>query len=192
MWEFGLLVNNLASENLTGDNGSSISTDSSTGYGLSIGYNFNSRLTLTGEFTWNTPDYNAILIPDDGVGIPERISHQLDLFSYMIKGSFNLLEGPITPYIEAGLGWTNVDSNILSAPPITGCWWDPWWGYVCDTFYNTYSKTRDTYNYAGGIRWDMDNGMTLKGSYGVQEISTGKSTEDASMDVIRLDLSWRF
>ena len=39
---------------------------------------------------------------------------------------------------------------------------------------------------------DFDNGMSLKGSYGIQELSTSKSTEDASLDMIRVELNWRF
>jgi len=192
MWEFGLLVNEMSSEQLSGENGSFIATDSSTGYGLSIGYNFSNRLALSGDFTWNTPDYVAVLIPDDGFGLPEVINHELGVFTYSLKGTFNFFEGPITPYVEAGFGWTNIDSNIADQPPITGCWWDPWWGYVCDTFYSTYDKTRETLTGAAGIRWDMDNGMTLKGSYGIQEVNTSKATEDASLEIYRLDLSWRF
>ena len=114
------------------------------------------------------------------------------MFSYGLKGTFNLLDGPFTPYAELGLGWSNVDSNIADQPPVTGCWWDPWWGYICDTFYSTYSKTREYYAGALGLRWDFDNGMSLKGSYGLQEVSTGKSTEDASFEQIRVELAWRF
>jgi opacity protein-like surface antigen len=192
MWEFGVLINDMSSESLSGENGSSLDVDSSTGYGLLINYNFTNRLSLGGEFSWNTPDYKAVIVPDNGVGIPEVINYELDVFSYSLKGTFNLIDGPITPFVEAGFGWTEIDSNIADQPPITGCWWDPWWGYVCDTFYSTYSKTRESYSYAGGVRLDMNNGMTLKASYGVQEISTSKATEDASLDVIRVDLTWRF
>ena len=192
MWEFGVLINDMSSESLSGEMGSSLDIDGSTGYGLSLGYNFTNRLSLSGEFSWNTPDYKAVIVPDNGIGLPQVIDYELDVFSYSLKGTFNLLEGPITPFLEAGFGWTEIDSNIADQPPTTGCWWDPWWGYVCDTFYSTYSKTREGYSYAGGVRFDMNNGMTLKASYGVQEISTSKATEDASLDIIRVDLNWRF
>ena len=150
---------------------------------------------LTGEFSWASPDYEALIVPDDGfgnAGEPELIRHELSLFSYTLKGTFNLLDGPLTPFAELGFGWTEVDSNIATTPPITGCWWDPWWGYVCDTFYNTYSKTRETYSGELGIRYDMPNGVSLKGSYGITQISTTKSTDDADLDVFRFVVSWRF
>ena len=192
MWEFGVLLNNFSSESLDGSNGSSLDVDSSTGWGLSMNYNFNNHFALGGEFTWNRPDYSAVFVPTDPTEDPETVNYELDIFGVNLKGVWNIIDGPITPYIEAGLGWADIDSNIISQPPITGCWWDPWWGYICDSFYSTYGKTQESYNYAVGIRWDMDSGMTLKASYGVLEIDTGKTTDDASLDAIRAELSWRF
>ena len=192
MWEFGALVFNQSSVDLNGADDSSLDIEDTLAFGIGLAYNFNSHFSLGGELSWSSPDYTATIIPDDGVGIPEELRHELSVFSYGLKGTFNLLDGPFTPYIEAGLGWANVDSNIASQPPVTGCWWDPWWGYICDTFYNTYSKTREYYSGALGLRYDMDNGMSLKGSYGIQEVSTSRSTEDASLDMIRFELFWRF
>jgi len=195
MWEFGVLVGSLSGEDIKGVNGSRIETESSSAWGLAMAYNFNSHFSLGGEITWASPDYEALIIPDDGLGnpgTPEVIRHELSMFSYSFKGTFNLLKGPLTPYAELGFGWTEVDSNIASQPPVTGCWWDPWWGYICDTFYNTYSKTRETYSGALGIRWDMDNGMSLKGSYSISSLDTSKATEDADFEIYRLDLTWRF
>jgi hypothetical protein len=116
----------------------------------------------------------------------------MDLFSYMFKGTFNLLEGPITPYAELGFGWTEMDSNVADQPPITGCWWDPWWGYICNTYVSTFSKTRETLTGALGIRMDLGNGMTLKGSYGMMRIDTSRAAESAEMNYYRLDVGWRF
>ncbi|MDH3812281.1 MAG: porin family protein, partial [Gammaproteobacteria bacterium] len=134
MWEFGLMLNHAGSESLSAEGGSTLDIESSRGYGLNLAYNFNSRLAIGGEFNWSSPDYSAVIVPD-GIGLPETINYKLDSYSFIIKGTFNLLEGPITPYVEAGLGWTEIDSNIQDQPPLTGCWWDPWWGYICDTFY---------------------------------------------------------
>jgi len=191
-WEFGVLLNNTSSESLSGDNGSSIDIDSSTGYGISVAYNFNNRLSLGGDWIWSTPDYEAVLITDDVGGTPVEINHELTLSTINLKGTFNLLEGPFTPFVEAGFGWTSIDSNVQNGPPITGCWWDPWWGYICETVFSTYSKTRQQYGAAVGLRFDLANGMSIKGSYGMQEIDTSKATEDISLDAIRLDLTWRF
>ena len=192
MWEFGVLLFNQSSISLDGADDTFIDVDDALAFGVGLAYNFNNHFSLGGELSWSSPDYTAIIIPDDGVGVPEQINHELSVFSYSIKGTFNLLDGPFTPYLDAGIGWANVDSNIASEPPVTGCWWDPWWGYICDTFYNTYDKTQEFYSAALGLRWDLDNGMTVKGSYGIQELDTSRTTEDASLEMIRLELNWRF
>ncbi len=192
MWDFGVLVGNLSGDTIEGADDSSLETSSAAIYGFNFAYNFNSHLALGAELSWAKPDYDATIIPDDGVGDPEVIRHTANLFSYGFKGTFNLLKGPLTPYAELGIGWTEMDSNVSDQPPVTGCWWDPWWGYVCDTFWSTYSKTRETYSGALGVRWDLDNGMSLKGSYGVMQVDTSKATSDAKLDYYRVDLAWRF
>ncbi len=190
-----MVTNTLSSRkliSLSADMSAAIDIDGDTGLGLSIAYNINNRFAVGADFIWSSPKYTGVFIPDDGIGIPEVISHKMNLFTYTFTGTWNLLEGPFTPYLEANYGWTNMDSNIADQPPITGCWWDPWWGYVCDTFYSTYSKTRTSYGGAAGLRWDSGNGWTLKASYGFLEIDTSKATEKANMDVIRVDLAWLF
>ena len=193
MWEFGLIYNNQSSETLVGQDGmgSAINIDDDDGWGLSIAYNFTNKLALGADFILSSPRYTAALIPDDGIGIPETISHKMDLFTYNIKGTWNVLDGPVTPYLDAFYGWTNIDSNIADQPPITGCWWT-WYGYVCDTFYSTYSKTRNSYGGSAGLRWDTSNGWTLKASYGFLEIDTKNAADTANLEVYRLDLAWLF
>ena len=97
-----------------------------------------------------------------------------------------------TPFVEAGAGWTDVDSNIPSGPPTTGCWWDPWWGYICSSFYETYSETRTSYLYGVGVRWEMGSDMVLKGTYSLMNVDTNAATKDFEQDVLRFDLLWRF
>lgn len=194
MWEFGLIVSDISSETLSTDMDSGIAIDGDTGLGLSIAYNINNRFAVGADFIWSSPKYTAVYVPEEmpGVpGIPEVISHKMDLFTYTFTGTWNLIEGPLTPYLEANYGWTNIDSNIADQPPITQCWWT-WYGYICDTFVSTYSKTRTSYGGAAGLRWDSGNGWTLKASYGFLEIDTSKTTEKVNMDMIRVDLAWLF
>ena len=190
-WDFGLQLVDLSSETLSGQEGAFLDVDDQLGWGFSAGYNFTNRLALAGEFIWARPDYTATRILED-TGLPDTISAQLDIFALNFKGIFNLLEGPLTPYVEAGLGWARIDSNIIDGPPTTGCWWDPWWGYVCDTFFSTYAKSQTVYNGAVGMRWDLESNITLKASYGLLEIDTSSATEDASLDALRFEVSWRF
>ncbi len=94
MWEFGLIVNDQSSETLNGGGGSFIAVDDDTGWGLNFAYNINNRFAVGADFIWSDPKYTAVLIPDDGVGIPEIINHKMDLFTYTFTGTWNLLDGP--------------------------------------------------------------------------------------------------
>jgi hypothetical protein len=38
----------------------------------------------------------------------------------------------------------------------------------------------------------MGSGMILKGSYSLLDVETNQASEDAELDVIRLDLLWAF
>ena len=155
-----------------------------------VGYNFTNRFSVLGELAWVRPRYEATYVPEAG-GL-ETINARLDISTFQIKGVFNFIEGPLTPFVEGGLGWTRVDSNIISGPPITGCWWDPWWGYICDTFFSTYSDTRTSYSYAGGLRYEFSTQWSVRGSYGVTELDTSSNTQDASIEGWRVDFTYRF
>ncbi|MFB3107004.1 MAG: porin family protein [Pseudomonadales bacterium] len=190
-WDVGVQISNLGSANFEGQQGSGLSVDSEYGFGFWGTYNFTNRLGLGFDFNWTQPKYDYTYVPENSP-VPQTIQHRMDMFTVQGKGVFYFIEGPISPFVEAGIGWTSVDSNIADGPPTTGCWWDPWWGYVCRNFYSTYSDTRTSYSAAIGLRWDLRNSMTLRGSYGLLEVDTSSSTEDASMDTLKFDLLWRF
>jgi opacity protein-like surface antigen len=189
-WEAGFTVFDTSSERLEGSQGSGLSVRGETGFGFTGGYNFTDRFALHGEFSWWDPSYDATFIPEEG-GAPETISHTMDVTSLHAKGVYHFLTGDITPFVEFGIGWTDLDSNVIDGPPTTGCWWDPWWGYICRDFFSTYSETRTSYTTAVGMRWDMSPGMMVRASYGIYEIDT-KRSEDAEMETIQVGFSWRF
>ena len=190
-WDFGIAMIDQSSETLDGQQGSTLDIAGRLGWGITAMYNLNDHLALGLDFGWNRPNYEATRIVEDPMG-PDTVRTKLDMFSYEFKGAYHLIDGPLTPFIEASAGWTNMDSNIPDGPPISGCWWDPWWGYICDSFYSTYSKTRFSYGGALGLRFDTPNGIGIKGSYGIKEIDTSNATESASFEVWKLELLWQF
>ena len=190
-WEAGFHVVDMSSLSMSGTSGTSLDVSGEIGWGFTGGYNFTNRFAAMLDVNWADPDYRATFVPD-GIGAPQTVSASLDVGSIHAKAVFHFLDGDITPFVEAGFGWTTVDSNIIDGPPLTGCWWDPWWGYICDTFYSTYHDTRTSYSAGVGIRWDMSPDLMLRGSVGVLEIDTSQSVEDASVDTIQVDFAWRF
>ena len=190
-WDFGVAVVDQSSETLAGEQGSTLDIAGRVGWGITALYNLNDHLAFGLDFGWNRPNYEARRVLE-GPGGVESVRSKLDMFSYEAKGVFHLIDGPITPFVEASAGWTNMDSNIPDGPPTSGCWWDPWWGYICDSFYSTYSKTRFSYGGALGLRVDTQNDIGIKVSYGIKEIDTSNATQAATFESWRLELLWQF
>ncbi len=191
-WEATIQVLGTSSESSDGSNGSSIDFNSTTGWGFGVTYNFNQHLSLGFDGAFVRPRYTAVLAPDDGSD-PTTISHKASLFNGALNGTWNLLKGNFTPYVQLGLGWTNIDSNVADGPPLTGCWWDPWWGYQCANFYSTYKDTRFSWNGGLGLRYEFQNKMFLKGSVNRVYLDADNSASaDPKFDLWKLELGWMF
>ena len=186
-WEFSILANQSNSQSEEFEGGAALDIDSNVGWGFTIGYNWNARLNFQYKFTTNKPGYNATIITEEGESL--SIDHKLTKNSNSINASWNILARKITPFIQGGVGWTKIDSNILSVPPTTGCWWDPWWGYVCATTWDTYSTTRFSYTLGLGVRWDISRHWYTKAMFSREWIQTDNKLE---FDNMSLDVGWRF
>ena len=188
-WETTIGFYGTSSESSDGLNGSALDVESGYGIGFSVGYNLNQHVALRFDGSWSRADYDAVLDTEDN-GLVE-ISHDLSLFNGQFNAVYNFLEGNFTPYVQAGLGWSYIDSNVVDGPPSTGCWWDPWWGYVCAPFYSTYSDTNFSWNVGAGLRYEMGSNMFLRGGWEQTHIDGG-SGADPTFDAIRLELGWFF
>ena len=188
-WEttFGLYLT--SSESADGLNSSSLDIDNGYGAGFSAGYNFTQHLALRFDGAWSRADYDAVLdTENDGL---VNISHELSAFNGQFNGVWNIRDGAFTPYLQAGIGWTYLDSNVTDGPPSTGCWWDPFWGYICSNFYSTYSETSFSWNVGAGLRYEFGRGMFARGGWEQTHIDGG-SGADPSFDAFRFELGWLF
>lgn len=191
-WEFSIGGIYQEGDSSSGEGGSSLNVDGELGIAFNVGYNFNERLLLGADFDFIKPDYQAVLVDENNPLNTTTINHSWSQFNGRLKGTFNFMEGPFTPYVEAGIGWTYIDSNVVDGPPITGCWWHPWWGYICSNFYNTFSSTEFSYGAGLGLRYDFVGGSFIKGSYSLWKLDTGGSAADPELKSWRLEYGWRF
>ena len=109
----------------------------------------------------------------------------------MAKGVFNFVDGPLTPFIAVGAGWSWIDTNIPTGSVQVGCWWDPWWGQVCAPYQNT--KSVDGFRYSGGlgVRWDVGAG-SLRASWEMHWLDLDNASSTPQFDQFRLGYTWRF
>jgi len=192
-WEFLFDVNYQDSYGIDFEGGSTANTDSVWGFSIGAGYHFNNRLQLQFLLDWMRIDYDAEIQSGD---IPANPSYgvrgEMESFTPRVNGVFNLMEGNFTPYVSAGIGWSFIDTNIPDGPPQTGCWWDPWWGYVCTTYQNTRQTDEFAYQAGVGVRWDINPGFTLRLGYEKQWVDVGTATSTPGFDVLRFGLAYRY
>jgi opacity protein-like surface antigen len=184
-WEAGMLLQYQTGSSNDFDGGSSIDIDSSLGFGFGIGWNWTDNWNLSYRFSLVKPDYSATIVPEDPEETTQTLDYKMSKYSHQFNVTYNFLKGPWTPYLQAGVGWTKLDSNIISRPPTTGCWWDPWWGYICSTTWETFKTSEFTYNLGVGLRWDINGAIFLRGSWNRQFI--GLDNGNLDFDTISLE-----
>jgi len=188
-WEWSISGIYQGSEGSSSGGGSSIDVDNAFGLGFNVGYHLNDHFMLSGEFEWLNPDYRATIVSENGD--VESFSHDLTQFNFRAKATWNLLEGPLTPYVDVNAGWTYLDSNVANGPPIVGCWWVWPWGYICDGYYNTYTETAFSYGAGLGLRYRFIGGSMLKLSYNGYVLND-LGTADPTLNAAKLELAFGF
>lgn len=192
-WEFLFDVNYQDSYKVNFEGGSSANTDSDLGFSLGANYHYNNRLQLQFTFDWLRLDYDATIQSGDFPPNPSYgVRGEMESFTPRVNVVLNLLESNFTPYISGGIGWSFIDTNIPQGPPQTGCWWDPWWGYICQTYQNTRDTDELAYQAGVGVRWDVNRGLSLRLGYEKQWIDVGTATSTPGFDVIRFGLGYKY
>jgi opacity protein-like surface antigen len=179
-----------STENNTGaDFGSNLNIEDDFGWNLSVGYNVNPHLLLNFEWQMLKPTYTATYIDAEEPSNSAKINNKMDLYNSQFNAIYNFSTDSFTPFIQAGVGWSFIDSKVSDGPPQGGCWYDPWWGiYICDGFQPTYHDDRFTYNVAAGFRYELDNYAFIKVSYQQLFVDMVRSASATSMGVYHLEV----
>lgn len=199
-WDFSLAAIYQDSLSVGGEGGpetptpdtSSLDVKSEVGFGGNITYNFNKHLALGLDIDYISPDYKLVLVSETPAEPDVFIDHKFSQWNYRLKGTWNFTEGPLVPYVDFGYGWTNIDSNVADGPPVTGCWWHPWWGYICESFYDTFSSTETSWGGAVGLRYNLRNQSFFKLSWNRWELDSGGNSDDLTLESYRLEYGWSF
>jgi opacity protein-like surface antigen len=189
-WEFTVQMRGVGAQSFDTPGGTRVDTNSDLGFGFGFGYNFNDHLGLDFEIGWNSPTYDATVVTDTP-GVSAHQTGEFDTSTVQLNLVYNLLKGPVTPFVSAGIGSTYIDTNIASGPPGTSCWWDPWYGYVCYGYQPTYSDYRFSYSGAVGVRWDLSQQIFLRAAIGSVWIDMPKGG-DQSFTNGRLEVGFSY
>ena len=170
------------------EGGSSIDVDSTVGWGVSLGWNWTEKLNLSYRLAATKPDYLAVVVTEDTPLVPQAFEQKLSKYSHQFNVTYNFRAKAFTPFVLAGIGMTKIDTNVIAGPPTTGCWWDPWWGYICFSDWETFGATEFSYNLGVGLRWDINNAIFTKAAYSREFISLKNGTLDFDMAILEVGL----
>ena len=195
-WEtrLGVLFTNSSNWDFSGGTTADIKSDSS--FLVGAGYHLNDNLELGGNFTYGQTDYEAEIATDvDNDGVQDGTlgaRGEYESSSLLFDATWNFMPGQFTPYVTATAGWTWVDTNIATGPPQTGCWGDPWWGYVCSTFQDTKSLDGFAYGLGVGARYDISDAFAVKAAYRIQWVDLSNASGTPDIDGFELTFGWKF
>jgi opacity protein-like surface antigen len=192
LWEIILSPQYMFAKNLGFDGGTTAKIEDTWGFHLQIGYNFNDHWNLAGLFSWSEPDYHALVQPVAGNPQPARnTSGTIQMNTFGMALTYNILKSPLTPYIDGMLAGTYINTDIAAGPPQVGCYWDPWFGQICGVVQPTKSDTFFTFGLGGGLRWDVNRWLFLRGGARYQWIDIS-NTGVPGITLVKLDIGFKF
>ena len=190
-WESRIGALFLNSSDADFEGGTTAEFDSDTGFRFGFAYHYTDNLEVGLNLGVGTTDYRADVAGDEP-GEFFAVRGELEYTTFTLDGTYNMLAGPFSPFLTAGIGWSWADTNIATGPPETGCWWDPWWGYVCTSFQDT--RTIDGFSYGVGVgaRYDVTETVMVLGSYRINWIDFDKAESTPDFDGFELSFGWKF
>lgn len=190
-WSFAGLYQD--SKNMGSESGSSLRVDGAVGLGFNASYYLTNSFSVGFDLDFLRPKYKAVLVDDTVMPIATtEISHKLSQFNGRLKATYEFLDGPVRPFVEGGIGWTYFDSNVTDGPPIVGCWWHPYWGYICEGFYNTFTETVFSYGVGAGLKYRFVDDTFLKLSINTWTLDGVGAAGDEALTGARLEYGFRF
>ena len=189
-WEATVGVVSSGSTDIDFEGGTTATIDSSVGFIAGAGYHFTDRLRFGSTFTFDKKDYSAEVVGDQPA--PYAIEGSLDTMSLMLDVAYTFLTGPFTPYVAGGLGWAWVDTNVATEGPEVGCWWHPWWGYICTSWQDTRTVDGLAYELGLGVRYNFTDYLAADGAYRMRWMDFDSATSTPSFDTLQLNLVWKF
>ncbi len=173
------------------DGGAQANIDGDVGFGFGFGVYYSEQFVAKMEFNWNSSSYSGTRILDDGNRTSETISGAFNSFNWLVGGDYYLTRSKVAPFVSANIGYSYLDSNIPSGAPSSACWWDPWLGYICNTFVPTYTKDTWFYGAGLGVRFEINERTFFKIGYYEEVMDIDRATNDPSVGMFKIEFGGR-
>lgn len=192
-WEFRIGPVFQESKNVSFNGGSNADIDSTTGVKIGAGYYVTDQLIIGGNFSYGQSSFNGT-VRSGTPGLSGQIENgHVDFSTMMFDATYTLpLQGAIKPFAKAGLGWNWINTNIASGPPQTGCWWDPWWGYICSGYQPTHGASSFAYQVGAGVQINFNRAFAVDLDYQWTWIDLNNASGTPGFGAVELLFVWRF
>jgi opacity protein-like surface antigen len=193
-WESGLDIVFQGGKTLHFDGGTNAKLDSDTGLSLTFGYRYSTHLEAQFALDWANVDYKANIVtaPTTGPASSVSANGSYNSFTPRVNVQFNVLDQPLTPYVMGGIGYSFIDTNIPNGRPVSGCWWDPWYGYICGSAQPTKSVDGFAFQVGLGARWDISELWSLRLAWERHWVDLGSNGGTPFLDTGKLGFTYRF
>lgn len=173
------------------DGGSTVEFNSSTAFLVGLGYALSDHFEIGANLSYDDRDYEALLA-GDSANVTFPVRGTVETTGVMFDLSYYFLTGRVRPFVSTGAGWSFVDTNLPTAPPQVGCWWNPWYGYICEGFRETKNVDGFAYQAGAGVKVRVNSALSLSGSYQMNWVDYPKADGTPMFDAIQLILHWAF
>jgi opacity protein-like surface antigen len=177
------------SKNLSFHGGSTVNLKGDWGLKIGAGYYLTDQLIIGGNFSWGRADFNGYVKGTNAAVAFE--GGRITFNTWMFDATYVLFQGPIKPYGVLGVGWSWTDTNIATGPPQTGCWWDPWWGYVCSGYQPTKGSSSLALQAGAGVQFNFSPGFAIDIDYRYSMIDLHNESSKPGVGVAQLMFIWR-
>ena len=189
-WEFRIGPVFQESKNVSFNGGSNANIDSTVGVKIGAGYYVTDHLIIGGNFSYGQSSFNGSIRQNTGTSFIQN--GHVDFSTMMFDATYTFLPGPIQPFGKVGLGWNWINTNIASGPPQAGCWWDPWWGYICSGWQPTHGASSFTYQAAAGVQFSFSRSFAVDLDYQYTWVDLSNTNSTPGFGAVELLFVWRF
>ena len=186
--EVSIIVPHIESIDVTFDGGARAEIEKDVGFGFGFSTFFTDQIVGRMNFSWNSSSYAATRILDDDDNTAQRFGGNYASFALGFGGDYYFTPGRIAPFVSAELGYFYIDSNIAAGRPQTVCWWDPWYGYICDVYQPSFGGDGLYYGLGLGVRMEFKQNGFVKLGYYENSLDVDRATSDPDVGVIRFEL----
>ena len=197
-WEFRIGPVFQESKGVSFNGGSHADIDSTTGVKIGAGYYVTDQLIIGGNFSYGQSSFNGTVRGNtsSAPGAPsiEAVieNGHVDFSTMMFDATYTFLNGPIRPFGKVGIGWNWINTNIAAGPPQYGCWWDPWWGYICSGWQPTHGASSFAYQAGAGVQINFTRTFAVDVDYQYTWIDLNNTSSTPGFGAVELLFVWRF